>query len=230
MSRAYGPLATPHVFVFDRERKLRYEGRVDNSENPSNVRASDTRNAIDALLAGRDPEVTDTRVFGCSIKWAEKREQVTTALAEWADEPVALQVLELDAVSDAIAHSGDQWRLVNVWATWCAPCKREFPDLIDIFRMYRGRGLELITVSLDAQEDREAVLDFLREQQASSTNYLSASSDVSALAEVLDTGWQGAAPFTLLIAPGGTVVYRHHGPFVPLALRRAIVDRLGRTY
>ena len=49
-------------------------------------------------------------------------------------------------------------------------------------------------------------------------------STADALAEVLDTGWQGAVPYTLLIAPGGTVVYRHHGPFDPLALRRAIVN------
>lgn len=229
-SRAYGPLATPHVFVFDRERKLRYKGRVDNNENPQKVRVSDTRNAIDALLTGSEPAVTTTRVFGCSIKWADKQGQVAEKEAEWAGEKVALDMLPLDAVVDKVSHQRDDWRLINVWATWCAPCKKEFPDLVDTYRMYRGRGLEVITISLDGVDDRNAALAFLQQQQASMTNYLSASTEVEVLAKVLDPGWLGAVPYTLLIAPGGTVVYRHHGPFDPLTLRRAIVDRLGRTY
>ena len=53
MSRQYGPVATPHVFVFDAERKLRFVGRVDDGENPAKVTTSDARNAIEAVLAGR---------------------------------------------------------------------------------------------------------------------------------------------------------------------------------
>ncbi len=74
-SRAYGPVATPHVFVFDKERKLRYEGRVDDMESPFKTpRNTDTRNAIDALLDHREVPVKTTKVFGCSVKWSgEKR-------------------------------------------------------------------------------------------------------------------------------------------------------------
>ena len=57
VSRAFGPVATPHAFVFDKERRLRYAGRVDDSERPEFVKTRDLRNAIDALLAGRDVEV-----------------------------------------------------------------------------------------------------------------------------------------------------------------------------
>src|SRR5256886_14288954 len=63
-ARAYGPVATPHAFVFDRERKLRYVGRVDDSERPELVKTHDLRNAIDALLAGHEMDVTQTRTFG----------------------------------------------------------------------------------------------------------------------------------------------------------------------
>src|SRR5215467_2229351 len=53
VSRAYGPQATPHVFIFDQQRKLRYEGHVDNNQRESLVKTQDARNAIDALLAGK---------------------------------------------------------------------------------------------------------------------------------------------------------------------------------
>src|SRR5579884_718681 len=63
VSRAYGPKATPHVFIFDKDRKLRYEGRVDNSQRESLVKTQDARNAIDALLEGKPVAVAHTGVF-----------------------------------------------------------------------------------------------------------------------------------------------------------------------
>lgn len=68
--RALGARFTPEVFVFDRERKLRYHGRIDdNHRDPSRVTATDLRNALDALLDAKEPPVTQTTAFGCSIKW-----------------------------------------------------------------------------------------------------------------------------------------------------------------
>src|SRR5215471_4654717 len=76
-ANAYGPVATPHVFIFDKERKLRYEGRVDDVEKPTGTPKNfDTRNAIEALLSNKEVPVTTTKVFGCSIKWAEKEEWI----------------------------------------------------------------------------------------------------------------------------------------------------------
>src|ERR1039457_3534771 len=72
VSRAYGPKATPHVFVFDAARKLRYEGRIDSSQRESLVKTQEARNAIEALLAGNPVAVPHTGVFGCSTKWKSK--------------------------------------------------------------------------------------------------------------------------------------------------------------
>jgi len=66
----YGAVCTPHVFLFDEKRDLRYRGRIDDSRDPSRVTSQDLRNALEDLLAGRDVRVPDTRPFGCSIKWA----------------------------------------------------------------------------------------------------------------------------------------------------------------
>lgn len=68
--RALGARFTPEVFVFDRERRLRYHGRIDDDHrDASRVRSHDLRAAVDALLAGREPPVTETQAIGCSVKW-----------------------------------------------------------------------------------------------------------------------------------------------------------------
>ena len=89
-SRRYGPQATPHAFVFDEQRKLRFAGRIDDGENPAKIKTQDTRIAIDAVLAGQPVPVETTKVFGCSIKWSDKRGSVADAAKEWAAEPVTL--------------------------------------------------------------------------------------------------------------------------------------------
>jgi peroxiredoxin len=69
VARAYGAVCTPHVFLLDEERRLRYKGRIDDSRNPERVTVSDLRNAIDDLLADRSVRVSETTPFGCSIVW-----------------------------------------------------------------------------------------------------------------------------------------------------------------
>lgn len=74
ISIKYGPVATPHAFVFDQKRILRYVGRIDDSEKIGTETKHDLRNAIEAVLAGKEVEVKTTKVFGCSIKWKWKND------------------------------------------------------------------------------------------------------------------------------------------------------------
>lgn len=235
VSRAYGPKATPHVFVFDEKRLLRYTGRIDENERrPDQVKSRDTQNAIEAVLAGKPVPVEQTRTFGCSIKWSDKRGSVQEALAKWAQEPVTLEVLGVPELQQLLRNDSVKLRMINVWATWCGPCVIEFPDLVTIHRMYRGREFELITISADSPEDRERALSFLRKQQASTRNILLNGSPYQ-LFDVLDrvTGGKmssGALPYSLLIKPGGEVIYRHEGQIEALEVKRKIVGVLGNTY
>ncbi len=230
VSRAFGPSTTPHVFIFDRSRKLRYVGRIDDSEKPAKVTANDARNAIDALLAGRAVPAEKTRTFGCSIKWSDKRPSVQAGFEKWAKEPVSLESIDVGGVRALIRNDSKKVRLINVWATWCGPCVIEFPELITINRMYRGRDFELVTISADAVEDREAALTFLKKQQASSRNYIFNMDDKYQLMAALDKESPGALPYTILVEPGGKIIYRVLGELSPLDLKRAIVERVGRYY
>jgi peroxiredoxin len=228
-ARAYGVLATPHVFIFDKDRKLRYVGRIDDSDVKA-VKAHNARDAIEALLAGKPVLVEKTRVFGCSTKWADKRADAKRALEKWNQEPVKLEPIENSNLSGLARNDTKKLLLINVWATWCGPCVAEMPEFVTMNRMYRHRPFELVTVSLDGSDKRAAVLKVLEENHVSATNYLARSSDKDAIALALDKEWPGPLPYTILIAPGGKVLYRKTGAIEPLEVKRAIVGFLGRTY
>ncbi len=230
VSRAYGPVATPHVFIFDRSRALRYSGRIDDSAKPEAVTSRDARAAIDALLDGRPVPVEKTRTFGCSVKWSDKREAARQSLQRWDQEQAAVEMIDKKGVEQLVAKHSDKLRLINVWATWCGPCCEEFPELITMHRMYRKRDFELITISADAPKQKDKVLAFLNEHHASCKNFLFKGKNEYELAEAVDSQWQGALPYTLLVAPGGKVIYRKQDAIDPLEVRRAIVDYLGRVY
>jgi peroxiredoxin len=229
VSKAFGVLATPHVFLFDRQRKLRYNGRIDDDEVKPPA-AHDARNAIDDLLAGRDVRVPKTRVFGCSTKWADKRDSAGEALKKWEAEPVELKPIDAAAVRKLAANDTENYRLINVWSTTCVPCITELPELVTVNRMYRGRHFELITISTDPAERSEAALKHLKRHHVSCANYLFDSDDLDKLAEALDPNWEGPLPYTILIAPGGEIVHRWRDAAKPAELKNEIVERLGRTY
>ena len=231
VSRAYGAVATPHAFVFDDQRTLRYQGRIDDGKDGVvEPKAHDLRNAIDALLDGKVPPVESTKVFGCSTKWSDKREDAKRSLEKWDAEDVKASSISLNEVKKLAKNEGEKapFRLVNVWASWCGPCVAEMPELTTIHRMYRKRPFELVTISVDG--DADASLAKLKEHHLSATNYVY-SGDHDALVAALDAKvWAGPIPHTLLIAPGGKVIFRTTGQFDPLELKRAIADHLGRTY
>jgi peroxiredoxin len=232
-SLAYGPIATPHVFIFDKNRILRYSGRIDDMEKPTKTPTQyDTRNAIDALLAGKPVPVTTTKVFGCSIKWAEKSAWIDEARKSWAKEPVTLDTISEDGIRDLVKNNSDKLRLINVWATWCGPCVTEFPEFIKMNRMYRKRDFEFISISADDPSKQNKALQFLQKQEASTKNYIYSDDNKYKMIEAVDPKWQGALPYTLLVEPGGKIVFAKEGIIDPFELKKAIVEDqfIGRYY
>jgi thiol-disulfide isomerase/thioredoxin len=228
VSRAYGPSTTPHAYVFDATRKLRYIGRIDDSEAEARVKTQDLRAALDAVLAGRDPEVAQTKVFGCSIKWAGKQDQVKAFMEKLAREPVSVDLVDAAGLAALRHGEGTKVRLINVWATWCGPCVAEFPDLVEIDRLYRRRDFELITLSANAPEEKNEVLRFLTKQQASNRNLLFGSNDKYAMIDAFDKTWTGALPYTVLLGAKGETLWKQEGAIDPLELKRAILTAIGR--
>jgi peroxiredoxin len=229
ISRQYGPQATPHVFIFDDKRTLRYTGRIDDGEKPGTAKTHDTRNALDAILAGKPVPVEKTKTFGCSIKWPDKRDYANKATEEWAKEKIAIDEVDIAGIKQLLKNDGINYKLINVWATWCGPCVTEFPEFVNMNRMYRNREFELVTISLDDINRKPNALNFLTKKQASMKNYIF-KGDKYAFMEALDKKWEGSLPYTLFIAPGGKIIYGKQGLIDPLELKKIIVENIGRIY
>jgi peroxiredoxin len=232
-TKAYGPAATPHVFIFDKSRKLCFSGRIDDTEKPGKTpNTQDTRNALNNLLNNKLPDAGTTKVFGCSVKWAEKEDWQQKAKDEWAKEPVKIDTIGVSGIKALISNKSDKLRLINVWATWCGPCTTEFPEFITMNRMYRKRDFELVTISADDPAKMNKALKFLQQSQASATNYIFNTDDKYKLIEAIDPKWQGALPYTILVEPNGKIVYAKEGIIDPPALKKLIVDNsyIGRYY
>jgi thiol-disulfide isomerase/thioredoxin len=233
MAKAYGPVATPHVFIFDKERKLRYQGRIDDVEKPTNTPNNfDTRNAIEELLQNKEVTTKTTKVFGCSVKWAEKKDWVKKGFDDWGKEPVSLESIDEAGVKDLLKNNSGKLRLINVWATWCGPCIVEFPEFVTINRMYRGRDFEFISLCLDDPAKKEKALKFLKEKQASSKNYIFNIDNKYALIEAVDPKWQGALPYTIIVEPGGKIIYGKQDLIEPAKIKKLVVENplIGRYY
>jgi peroxiredoxin len=223
----YGPTATPHAFIFDQDRKLRYEGRIDSNPREELAKKHEARDAIDALLAGRPVAVTDTPAVGCSTKWAYKEAGASAEIAHQEQEPVTVDLISLEQLKSLRENAGTgKLLLANFWATWCAPCVAEFPELQKMVRMYRQRQLNIVTVSINAPDEKNMVLKFLKQQHAINRNLLVNSDDPADGVSVFGAGWTGGAPFTALIGMNGQVLYKTQGQMNPLEVKRAILKNL----
>jgi hypothetical protein len=91
-------------------------------------------------------------------------------------------------------------------------------------RMYRDRDFEFISISTDVAANQSNALQFLQKQQASNKNYLFPANNQSALITAIDPSWNGNLPYTLLVEPGGKIVYSRQGLIDPALMKRTIVN------
>ena len=227
ISTLYGPTATPHVFIFDAGRKLRYEGRVDNNPREALVTRRDARLALDALLAGKPVDVAKTPAVGCSTKWLYKEEGRREEMAEIEKQPVNVKPVSADDLRSLRKNSTGKLLLIDFWATWCGPCRQELPAFETMYRMYVHRAFDLVTVSINYPDEKPGVEKVLQTEHATSTNLILGSTDLYAQLAAFDPDWNAAVPYTLLIRPDGSIAYKVQSTSVdPLRLKRLIIANL----
>jgi peroxiredoxin len=208
----FGTVATPHIFIFDQDRKLRYEGRIDDSTAIAKVKVSDARNAIDAMLAGQPVPVPSTQTFGCSTKWLSSHSAgVAKETTKLQSEAVNLTPASADDLKALRANTTGKTLLVEFWSLKCNDCKATFEQYETTWWMYRARKFNLITVNTDDPKNSAAVLDYLKEQHAGGTNLQFNSTDTKALQAAVGEKWKLGTPFAMVIGPDGKVAYTKTG-------------------
>jgi thiol-disulfide isomerase/thioredoxin len=144
----------------------------------------------------------------------------------YARKPKPLPVvsaIDTEALKGLITQPRERPLLVNFWATFCDPCRDEFPDLVKIDKDYRPQSIEFVTVSLDDfGEIKTSVPQFLVSMKATMPAYLLNVTDPEPAINFIDRRWQGDLPATYLYNEKGEVVYKHIGRVNTAELREAI--------
>jgi thiol-disulfide isomerase/thioredoxin len=147
-----------------------------------------------------------------------------------AQKPVVVAPIDTAALKTMLSEQRERPLLINFWATWCDPCRDEFPDLVKIDAEYRPRSMDFITVSLDDFVDiKTSVPKFLGSMKANMPAYLLNVADPEPAIDLVDPGWSGSLPATFLFNAKGEVVYKHFGRVDPNELRAAIDKLVKKT-
>jgi thiol-disulfide isomerase/thioredoxin len=138
---------------------------------------------------------------------------------------IAVREIDAEGLKKLLRRDSNKSRplLVNFWATWCDPCRDEFPDLVQIDKDYKARGLEFVTISLDDPGDiKTGVVQFLQTMHSSMPAYLLNVVDPEPSIKGVDANWGGGLPATFLFDAQGQMVFKHMGRVQPAELRLAL--------
>jgi peroxiredoxin len=232
VSRAYGPQASPHIFIFDQQRKLQYEGAIDDSYRIEFVKRHYAMDAINALLADQEVAVKHTGAFGCSTKWSDKEAANVAFMEKLNAQPVSVDTVSADALKALHKNADGNVRLIQFWSTRCSACLEEFAGIQDIYRMYSDRNFELVVVSMNKPDEKPVVTQWLEKTHATSRNLLFDSENTAALQKAFDPKWEAGpeVPYTILLDADGNVLYQTDKPVDQLKLRRTILANLPSAY
>ena len=164
---------------------------------------------------------------------------------QWQSFDTTIEEIDAKRVAALRKNGSGKVRLINLWATWCAPCVEEFPDLTAIARKFSRREFELITISVDQPNHLARAKTFLGKHRAvmsdklrktveaegrRTNNYLYTGASLDDLADALDPEWPGPIPYSMLVDQEGKVLYRKLGKIDPDTVCNEILDRLTRHY
>jgi peroxiredoxin len=151
---------------------------------------------------------------------------------EWARiqaEPVTVDMVGADDLKKLRANATDKVMLAHFWATACPTCAAQLFDLETTYRMYRKRAFDFVTVNTNLPAENPTVLDYLKKLYASSSNKQFATADRTGLQAAWGVKWQLDKPLTMVIAPGGQVLYQKEGPIDILEVRRIVLANMPDT-
>lgn len=210
------------------------------STAPSSVRIAQQRAAVTPIDLSDPKEFRKSVVVGpcfcgdaypdCGKSPREKRGLSTVPTKPFFTSN-EIQQIDLEGLKKLLQPDAKDARplLVNFWATWCDPCREEFPDLVKIDADYRGKNLNFVTVSLDdVSEIGTEVPKFLKEMKATMPTVLLNVNDPEPAIKAVDAGWDGQLPATFLYDKHGKVVFRYFGKIKPDELRAAIDKEVSR--
>jgi peroxiredoxin len=161
IGRELGATVTPEFFVLNKERKVVFMGAMD--DDPDEPKVKYLEPAVDALLKGETPKLAESRPHGCAVQYSRE---------------TRLEPVSFDKLEEQIKKRQGEIVVVDAWASWCAPCKKEFPRLVELYQRLGKEGVCCMSVSLDKPKNADAALTFLKSQAPLYTNFIMEDGDV----------------------------------------------------
>ena len=116
---------------------------------------------------------------------------------------LVVETINVEKLEEFLSNRNDKPLLINVWATWCVPCREEFPDLIEISKKYKTK-IDIVGISVDLPEEIDSkVIPFLEKHNAGFTNFIVDVKDPEDFINLLNKEWSGAIPATFLYDKNG---------------------------
>lgn len=170
-------------------------------------------------------------LIACAVSFAASAQKRKSGAAKRpAKKLPVVSTINTQSLKGLLSEQRQRPLLVNFWATWCGPCREEFPDLVKIDAQYRPRSLDFVTVSLDDfSEITTGVPQFLSSMKATMPAYLLKENDPEPAINAVDPRWQGDLPATFLFNERGEVIFKHIGRVDTAELRAAIEKAVKKT-
>ena len=122
-----------------------------------------------------------------------------------------ISVIDEQAIEKIISQRSGKVLLINIWATWCVPCKEEFPDLIKLSEKYKSE-VDVVGISVDYRDEIESkIKPFAKKMNVNFPLYVNGISEAEAFINFFDSDWNGAIPASFIYDPGGKNVSKIYG-------------------
>ena len=226
VAKAYGVRVTPHAFLFDKKRKLRYSGKIGDPKTPEQADRQYLELAVNSLIHGSEPRIVHTPAFGNSIKWIKNRIITEKTMARYARESVYLKKATITNIQFVRKNNAKRPKLIYVWSNQDKNNRQELLQLAAIHKIYRKRGLKLVTICVDGSDFTDVAKKLLIETQSSGTNYICSGAEISPVVDLRAEEGIETTPFLGLLTSEAKIFYRSTKGLEPLTIKRHILEAL----
>ena len=229
LTRAIGVKITPTVYLYDEKRELFYVGRIGNIDSPDKRETSELYLAIMRALEEKEVAFKRTKVFGTSIKTKGHLMLAEQVRKRYADESIKLTHADDRKLDFYLNHKTQKPKLFYVWQTTDKNVRDNLMKLSFLYKIFRKRGLRLITVCIAEKKEEKEILDQLEKAQLSSTNFLSYGHHVAPLAKIIPSELEKVTPYYRLVGTEGNMLLGKQGEISEDKLRFEILRALNEN-
>ncbi len=226
LTKEIGAKITPTIYLYNQDRELFYSGRIGNIDSPDNMETSEVNQAISSLLIGEKTSFKRTKVFGTAIKTKNHLLVAEQVRQRYADEKVRLSEADARKLNFYLTHNTRKPKLFYVWQTNDGKTRDNLIKLSFLYKIFRKRGLKLITVCIAKKNEKERIVEFLENSQLSSTNFIVYGHHISPLASIIPDEVEKVTPYYRLLSSRGDKLLGSHGEISTDSLRIEIVKAL----